>query len=168
MVSTTSPSEKPGLRRTIVTTVLVTLLIVCVIAFFATIGYRSRHRLATRGMPGPVSGMGVGSATAPPLPTAARQALDSANTAYRAKAYPLALAEYRAAAAAAPNEAAPYFGIVMAATALHEPAVADSASAVIRTLTQSGGQMLSDSALRQLHTAPRGHPPLLSGAHPQT
>ncbi len=168
MSSTTYPSEKPSLRRTIVTTVLVTLLIVGVIALFATIGYRSRQRLATRALPGPVSGAGDGSVNAPPLPAAAREALDSANAAYRAKAYPLALAEYRAAAAAAPNEAAPYFGIVMAATALHESAVADSASAVIRTLTQSGGQMLSDSALRHLHTAPRGHPPLPSGAHPQT
>ncbi len=168
MSSTTTPSKQPKLRRTIVTTVLVTLLIVGVTAVFATIGYRSRHRSATRGMPGSVSGMAAGSVAAPPLPAAARQALDSANAAYRAKAYPQALTEYRAAAAAAPNEAAPYFGIVMAATALHESAVADSASAVIRTLTQSGGQMLSDSALRQLHTAPRGHPPLPSAPHPQT
>ena len=88
---------------------------------------------------------------APPLSAEARAALDSGNVAYRAGRYRDALALYRKVAADAPGDAAPYFGIYMAATKLGDHAVADSALTVIRQNTTTGGQMLSDSALRALH-----------------
>lgn len=159
----TSSAGPADTRHTILVTIGLTLLIVLIIALFAAIGYRSRYRSAMR-----ASRMLANSGAmpaAPPLPPAARTALDSGNAAYRAKAYAQALTQYRAAVAAAPDEAAPYFGIYMAAVALHNAALADSASAEIRSHT--GGQMLSDSSLRHLHSGtglPSSHPPV----RPQT
>jgi hypothetical protein len=161
----TTPAAGPAdTRHTILVTIGLTLLVVLIIALFAAIGYQSRHRSAIRGS-AMLAPLGGATPAAPQLPPAARVALDSGNAAYRAKAYPQALAQYRAAAAAAPDEAAPYFGIYMAAMALHNRALADSASTEIRTHT--GGQMLTDSALRQLHSGtglPSPHPPI----RPQT
>ena len=63
---------------------------------------------------------------------AAQAALDSGNVLFRKKAYVEALVRYRAAAALAPQHAAPLFGIYMVASATSNKALADSALAGIR------------------------------------
>lgn len=87
---------------------------------------------------------------ADPLPPAARGALDQGNQSFRAGKYEEALAAYRAAAKAAPGDAAPYFGVLMAAQKLGNKALADSAS---RAIAARNGepQMLTDSAMRAIH-----------------
>lgn len=139
------------------TTVAATLLVVLVVVELVTVG---GSRAAPAAGP-PVAADQQGTIAAQPapdagalptLPAPARAALDSANDAYRAGRFADALAGYRAAAAAAPGDVAPYFGIYMAATALHKGAAADSAIAVIRAHDgAAGGPTLSDSALRALH-----------------
>ena len=79
-----------------------------------------------------------------------RAALDSGNAAYRAGQYEKALDSYRTAAKGAPDNAAPYFGIYMAAGKLGNKALADSATAFISA--HSAGQPgLSDSAMQAMH-----------------
>ncbi|HSQ29979.1 MAG TPA: hypothetical protein VLN49_09025 [Gemmatimonadaceae bacterium] len=87
---------------------------------------------------------------ADPLPAAARSALDQGNAEYRAGKFDAALASYRAAAKAAPSEAAPYFGVLMVAQKLGNKPLADSAS---RAIAERNGdrQMLTDSSMRALH-----------------
>lgn len=80
------------------------------------------------------------------LPAPARAAIDRANAEYRAGNYAEALASYRAAVTAAPNEPAAYFGIYMVAQKQGNKALADSA---LRVIQASSG--LSDSALRDVH-----------------
>lgn len=152
--------------RTIVQTVGVTLVVVAVIVAAAVVGYRSRHHDVARSAMAARSPGVEATPAPPPLAPAARAALDSANAAYRAKHFSAALAQYRLAAAAAPDEAAPYFGIYMAALALHDRALADSALVIIRAHTQSGGQLLSDSSLRHLHSGSGAHPGVSPGGHP--
>lgn len=67
-----------------------------------------------------------------PIAPAAAVALDSGNDLFRKKAYGPALAQYRAAAALAPENAAPLFGIYMVARATNDAKLADSALAGIR------------------------------------
>ena len=84
----------------------------------------------------------------------ARTALDSGNTLFRKGAYEEALGQYRAAAALAPQHAAPLFGIYMVARATHNAAMADSALAGIRVRSGSmpvEPHSFSDTALRRLH-----------------
>ena len=69
---------------------------------------------------------------APPINADARAPLDSGNALFRRKAYGAALAQYRIAAQRAPEHAAPFFGIYMAAQALNNPRLADSALAGIK------------------------------------
>lgn len=88
---------------------------------------------------------------APQIPSAARAGLDSGNAAFRGGRYDAALAAYRAAAAADPDNAAPYFGIYMVAQKLGNKGLADSANEAIRTRS-AGSPMLSDSTMRALHT----------------
>jgi hypothetical protein len=102
-----------------------------------------------------------GRASAPPpqgamarLPAAARAALDAGNAAFRRQQFDAALAQYRLAAADAPAELAPYFGIYMAAQALHDTALADSAVARIRGTSGGRSPAWSDSTLRALHGGP--------------
>jgi hypothetical protein len=82
----------------------------------------------------------AGMATAAPMPPAppinpdARPPLDSGNALFRRKAYSAALAQYRLAAQRAPEHAAPLFGIYMAAQAMNNPRLADSALAGIKAL----------------------------------
>ncbi len=87
---------------------------------------------------------------ADPLPSAARRALDQGNADYRAGKFEAALASYRAAAKAAPTEAAPYFGVLMVAQKLGNKPLADSAS---QAIAERNGerQMLTDSSMRALH-----------------
>jgi Flp pilus assembly protein TadD len=91
-------------------------------------------------------------AVADPLPSAARSALDQGNASYRAGRFQAALDSYRAAAKAAPSEAAPYFGVLMVAQKLGNKALADSASQAIAA-RNGDGQMLTDSSMRALHAA---------------
>ena len=89
---------------------------------------------------------------ADPLPASARSALDQGNANYRAGKFQEALDSYRAAAKAAPTEAAPYFGVLMVAQKLGNKPLADSAS---RAIAERNGdrQMLTDSSMRALHAA---------------
>jgi hypothetical protein len=59
----------------------------------------------------------------------AKEALDSGNTLFKQRAYADALGQYRAAAALAPQHAAPLFGIYMVARATNNAPMADSAPA---------------------------------------
>lgn len=95
----------------------------------------------------------VAGAPSTSLTDAARQALARGNEAMRAKQYEEALNAYRAAAAASPHNAAPYFGIQMAARAMGNPALADSAGRRIRALSPG-----TDSAPADPHALPEGHP----------
>lgn len=100
--------------------------------------------------------LGQASAAAPApsprdaLSDEAKAALDQGNLEYRAGRYEQALAAYRKAAKAAPDNSAPYFGVYMAAKKLGNTRVADSASSQIGALTGSN-PMLSDSAMRAIH-----------------
>lgn len=91
----------------------------------------------------------------------AKMALDSGNALFRKGAYEEALGQYRAAAALAPQHAAPLFGIYMVARATNNAAMADSALAGIRV--RSGSMPVvphsfSDTALRRLHEELRRKP----------
>jgi len=97
---------------------------------------------------------GAGDSTANPHNTMspeARTALDAGNTLYRAAKYDSALASYRTAAKLAPLNAAPFFGIYMAAEKLGNKKLADSASAEIKRRENGTTEMLTDSALQNLH-----------------
>lgn len=72
---------------------------------------------------------------APRLPPEVQMHIDSGNIAYRAKDYRAALRHYQEAARRGPDEAAPWFGVSMAATALGDRATADSAQARVRALS---------------------------------
>jgi hypothetical protein len=97
--------------------------------------------------------VGGGGAPLPGLTAAARAALDSGNTAYRAKDFALALRHYREAARAAPAHASPWFGIFMVAQATQNTALADSARREVekRTVDAPG---VADSTLRSTHPKP--------------
>jgi hypothetical protein len=101
----------------------------------------------------------VGSQTGAPggggtLSPEVRASLDRGNEAFRAKRYDEALTAYRDAAAAAPNDAAPYYGIQMAARALGRTAVADSAAEKIRVLSPGS----STGGATDPHALPPDHP----------
>jgi hypothetical protein len=95
------------------------------------------------------------------LGPAAKAALDSGNVLFRKKSYSEALAQYRAAAALAPQHSAPLFGIYMVARATDNRAMADSALGAIRLRNgpmPGGPHTFTDSALRQRHEPPRQKP----------
>lgn len=72
----------------------------------------------------------------------AKVALDSGNVLFRAKAYDLALAQYRRSEQLAPGDATPVFGVLMVGEATGNSRLADSARARIRELNPA----LVDSA----------------------
>ena len=80
----------------------------------------------------------------PKITGEARMALDSGNVLFRAKAYDLALEQYRRSAALVPNDVTPVFGILMVGQATNNTRLADSARARIRELNPS----LADSTGR--------------------
>lgn len=88
----------------------------------------------------------------------ARTRLSQGNVAFRAKRYPEALGFYREAAAAAPRSAAPLWGIQMAARALGDSALADSAVAAIRARSPDPRAVPGSD--------PHGAPPRTRGALP--
>lgn len=81
----------------------------------------------------------------------ARAALDSGNAQYKAGRYKDALASYRKSSELAPLNAAPFFGIYMAAEKLGNKSLADSASLEIKRRQNPNTEMLTDSALQNLH-----------------
>ena len=108
------------------------------------------------------------------LPIDAKTALDFGNTAYREKRYDDALLSYRAAAAVAPEHAAPWFGLYMVAGAMKNTALADSAMARVKALSENPAA-LSDhanaaAAPSSAGALPPGHPsaPALPPGHPST
>lgn len=97
----------------------------------------------------PLDGSNAGDASrnvaaAPRITGEAKIALDSGNILFRAKAYDLALAQYRRSARLAPDEVIPLFGVLMVAEARKDPRLADSVRTRIRELNPSA----SDSAAR--------------------
>jgi len=92
------------------------------------------------------------------LGPAAKAALDSGNALFRKQAYTAALAQYRAAAALAPQHAAPLFGIYMVGRATNNSAMADSAMVGIRLRSgpmPTPPHSMDDTALKRLHDAVR-------------
>lgn len=76
--------------------------------------------------------------SAPPRITGeAKVALDSGNILFRARAYDLALAQYRRSAQLAPTDVTPLFGVLMVGEATKNSRLADSARARIRELNPS-------------------------------
>lgn len=110
-------------------------------------------------------------ATTNRLPLTVRVALDSGNAAMRAKDYAGAIAQYRVAATGAPQHAAPWFGLHMAARAINDASLADSAMRMVQRLTNDSATLPSHeevaAAAMPTHGAtvlPPGHPP--AGATP--
>lgn len=75
-----------------------------------------------------------------PLPPEAQTHLDAGNAAYRAKDYAGALTHYREAARIAPDQAATWFGVTMAAEKTGDRAALDSARARIEALSPGLGE----------------------------
>lgn len=107
------------------------------------------------------------------LPLTAIAALDAGNAAFREKQLDKAIAHYREAAVAAPDHAAPWFGLYMAASELKDTALADSAMARVKALSAdtSAYNAHADALLPPAGSGtPSAHPsssPLPSG-HPTT
>jgi hypothetical protein len=74
----------------------------------------------------------------------AKVALDSGNVLFRARAYDLALAQYRRSAQLAPTDVTPLFGMMMVGEATKNARLADSARARIGELNPS----MADSSTR--------------------
>jgi len=118
-------------------------------------------------------------ADAQKLPLAAIAALDSGNAAYRAKKLEIALAKYRDAAAAAPQHAAPWFGIYMVANEMKNAALADSAMARVKAISNDPAALSAHSEVTankpgllpppSSGTLPEGHPSTqpMPGGHPK-
>jgi hypothetical protein len=96
----------------------------------------------------------------PALPAAAIAALDAGNVAYRAKEFDAALAKYREAALAAPQHAAPWFGIYMVANDVKNVALADSAMARVKSLSADPAALDAHVEVSNAKTngVPSGHP----------
>lgn len=98
-----------------------------------------------------------------PMNAVAAKALDSGNVLLRAKKDRDALAQYRVAAAEAPDHAAPWFGIGMAAKRLGDSALVDSAKRIISARSPNPG-MQSIGAAVPGHGAPNPHAGIGRGA----
>lgn len=132
--------------------------------------------LAAGPRPGGEPGDASAAAAGAPLSPAARASLDSGNVLLRGGDATGALARYRAAAAATPDNATPWYGVLMAAQRLGNASLADTARRKVAQL--SGNPDLADSGLQAIHggTAggaagglPPGHPgAALPPGHPQT
>lgn len=141
-------------------------------------GASDSTRRETSGASSDAAGV-AGEGSGPKLPLAAMTALDAGNTAYRAKQFDAAIASYRTAAAAAPEHAAPWFGLYMAANELKNTALADSAMQRVKALSADPAtlnahvEVASPSVIPSTPSMPPNHPsattptPLPSG-HPST
>jgi hypothetical protein len=116
------------------------------------------------------SAAGGVSAEANKLPLAAKLALDSGNAAYRAKQLDVALSNFREATVAAPQHAAPWFGIYMVANEMKNASLADSAMARVREL--SGDKTALDAHAQVTAAPPELLPPpsstTLPSGHPKS
>lgn len=99
----------------------------------------------------------------------ARASLEQGNTFYRAKQYPEALAAYRRAAEQSPADAAPLWGIQMAARALGDTALLDSTLQRMRAIAPDAApatgadphvQGTSPSGSAGAPQLPANHPPV--------
>lgn len=126
-----------------------------------------------RGEKAPATDSAVAAAALPPghaaipertsgevLTPAAQALLDSGNAAFRAKKPKEALEFYQRAAAAVPLHPAPWFGTYMAAQALGDSALADSAQKMIqaRAPGMAGHPAPGDGSMKPL--SPHGAAPL--------
>ena len=111
-----------------------TFLVACTIAFAACAGgdEGSEVPLAQAGAQAASDSAAEVAAAHAMLGPEAQAAVDSGNALFRKQQYTPALAQYRIAAAAAPQNAAPLFGIYMVASAVSNASLADSALAEIR------------------------------------
>lgn len=108
----------------------------------------------------PLASPGQTSGSSATIGGEAKVALDSGNALYRAKAFDLALDQYRRAASLAPAEGAPLFGMFMVASAMNDSTLADSVRTVMRARGQAAPAM-TDSALAGVHPGvPPTHPPI--------
>jgi hypothetical protein len=117
------------------------------------------------------------------MPPAARAALDSGNALLRGGDAKGAVAQYTTAAAADPDNAAPWYGVMMAAQRAGDTKLADSAAVMVRKKT--GNPQLTDSGMAKMHAEggaaagamppghpapgamPQGHPPMGAPAAPK-
>ena len=97
--------------------------------------------------------------TVPSITGEAKIALDSGNKLYTAKSYALALAQYRRAAALAPEAEAPVFGMLMVAGVTNNAALTDSATKMLRALNDSTGADSAATELVDIHSQLRAAPP---------
>ncbi len=84
----------------------------------------------------------------------AKAALDSGNALYKVGNYEAALAQYGLATELAPANAAPYYGVYMAADKLGRKRLADSAMAAFNARASNGQALFDDSLMKRAHTAP--------------
>jgi Flp pilus assembly protein TadD len=91
----------------------------------------------------------------------AKTALDSGNILYRAKAYDLALAQYRRSAQLSPTEAAPLLGMLMVADVTKNAKLADSTLARVRALNPAAdsSSAMSQAEIRAIHSGMGKAPP---------
>lgn len=81
----------------------------------------------------------------------ARTALDAGNAAFRAGKLDDALTQYRLAAKAEPDNAAPYYGIYMVAQKKGDKKLMETAMADVQAHSK-GSKMLTDSSMAKVHT----------------
>ncbi len=148
------------------------------VGMLAACGTSDTTKGATSGASSGAAGA-AGEGSGPTLPLAAMTALDAGNTAYRAKQFDAAIASYRTAATAAPEHAAPWFGLYMAANEIKNTALADSAMQRVKALSADPAtlnahvEVASPSVIPGTPSLPPNHPsattptPLPSG-HPST
>jgi hypothetical protein len=104
-------------------------------------------------------------ASANRLPLTVVAALDSGNSAMRIDDYSRAIAQYRVAAEGAPDHAAPWFGLYMAAKEVNDSVLADSAMRQVRRITNDTSVLPAHKAVADVamppHSEtvlPKGHP----------
>lgn len=145
-----------------------TLTLACAATFTASLAACKAEREA----PKTPIGSAAGSAARDRMPTAARAALDSGNVLLRGGDAKGAIAQYTLAANADPGNAAPWYGVMMAAQRAGDQRLADSAAAMVRKT--SGNPQLTDSGMAKMHAEggaglppghpsagmPQGHPPI--------
>ncbi|HYD54705.1 MAG TPA: hypothetical protein VEA99_18875 [Gemmatimonadaceae bacterium] len=127
---------------------------VAIVAAIALVVTRWAGNRSGAGQPAAAAGPSVQPVNSPvrdALGATARTALDKGNVEFRAGRFEASLALYREAAAAAPQSAAPYFGIYMAARKLGNAALADSAQQEIGKRSGTASRMFSDSAMKAAH-----------------
>jgi hypothetical protein len=97
----------------------------------------------------------------PTITGEAKVALDSANILFRARAYDLALAEYRRSAQLAPMDVTPLLGVLMVAEATNDSALAERTMERVRELNPAAADISAvpaHSDMMDLHSRMRANP----------